>query len=129
MYETKRVHMKKTIKKAHELIVLISEFQFKKYDTDCLMNDFISEILLNECNEAIEIENIIKTFKLNESEEPCIKLEVTLASSPSQTLLPTAQMIVKNKNLEVTSEKIISINKVFELIEKTIISHQNYTSK
>jgi len=93
------------------------------------MNDFISEILLNECNEAIEIENIIKTFKLNESEEPCIKLEVTLASSPSQTLLPTAQMIVKNKNLEVTSEKIISINKVFELIEKTIISHQNYTSK
>jgi len=108
MYETKRVHMEKAIKKAHELS---------------------SEILLNKCNEGKEIQNIIKIFKLNESEEPCIKLEVALAISPSQTLLPTAQMLVKNKNLDALSEKIISIDKVLELIEKAIISHQNYTSK
>ncbi len=105
MYETKRVHIEKMIKKAHELIVLIRDFQFKS-DTEYLLNDFISDILLSECNEAVEINNIIKTFELNESVEPCIKLEVALAGSSSLTLLSTAKMISRSKNLECISEKI-----------------------
>ena len=87
--------MEKIVNKAHELIIIVRELLFKEYETSCLVKDFVSELLMTEYYENINIVNVIEIFKLNESNEPCIKLE--LAHS-KQSLLQMVDKIIKIKN-------------------------------
>jgi hypothetical protein len=43
--------------------------------------------------------------------------------------VPTVEMVFKSKNLDKLHEKIASINMVFEFIEKTILSYQDFISR
>jgi hypothetical protein len=61
---------------------------YKKSERSCLLNDFSNELLLTKDYENENIENIIRIFQLNKSDEPCIKLEVALARNYDQSLLP-----------------------------------------
>ncbi len=83
LLETKRIHMEKTVNKAHEIIIIVRELLFKEFETSCLVKDFVSELLLVKCYENKNIENVIQIFKLNESNEPCVKLELALAKKSS----------------------------------------------
>ena len=101
-----------------------------KLENEFLIEEFVSELLLLKCYENTDIESVIKNFKINESDETCIKLEVALATKSNRSLLPTVEMVFKNKNLDKLHEKIAwYLNMVFEFIEKTILSYQNSISR
>jgi len=127
--ETKRIYMDKTVHKAHELVSIVRKLLYKKSERSCLLNDFRNELLLVKDCEIENIENIIRIFQLNKSDEPCIKLEVALARNYDQSLLPLVNRIIKSENPERVDEVVDLINLIFDFIEKTTSNYHNLISR
>ena len=129
LIETKRIHAEAKISKAYKLINSVRDFYVQDYNKEYLIEEFGSEFLLDKGYEEKHINTVIDIYKLNESIEESIMLELAILKSYKNNIDKIIDTLINNKNLEKISEKIHMINKIYDFISSVTLSLKQMSSR
>jgi len=128
LIETKRKHAEAKISKAYKLINSVRDFYVQDYDKEGLIEHLGSEFL-DKAYEEKHIHTVIDIYKLNESKEESVMLELAILKSCKNNIEKIIDTLINNKNLEKVSEKIHMINKIYDFISSVILSLKQMSSR
>jgi len=72
---------------------------------------------------------VIDIYKLNESKEESVMLELAILKSYKNNIDKIIETLISNKNLEKISEKIHMINKIYDFISSVTLSLKQMSSR
>ena len=72
---------------------------------------------------------MIDIYKINESKEDSVMLELAILKSCKNNIEKIIDTLINNKNLEKVSEKIHMINKIYDFISSVTLSLKQMSSR